>query len=321
MEPAIIDWKRVESRYVRDEAYENINAPMWLDLNAPDSVPVDDAAWFCRPDCKHPKTAEDFKLSAMASPKAKMMRSSPERLPFGERNSNRRDENKLKRRGGLVAAPLLPTSPLKPKASKAFKEDLENQDPNQSTPSRLPRPTKTRNAAKEMIKSSAGKKVEEEREEPKPEKLPPRLKSTMSARNLFSGKDLLSQISEFYHELKRMAVGTKTLVGEEAEKEVDNVAESSQQDSKLLIPNKLKIVIEKSTFPKEVRANPPTPQRFPSPRGVKNAKAIANGRSPLNSKPERTILQEGCSNVPIAGDSEGTTTDLLWFLKPCSYLE
>ncbi|KAG6479249.1 hypothetical protein ZIOFF_062711 [Zingiber officinale] len=41
------------------------------------------------------------------------------------------DENKLKRRGGLVAAPLLPLSPLKPKASKAFKEGLENQDLNQ----------------------------------------------------------------------------------------------------------------------------------------------------------------------------------------------
>lgn len=141
-----------------------------------------------------------------------------------------RDENKLKRRGGLIAAPLLPASPLKPKtaASKAFKEDLENQDPNQSTPSRLPRPTKPRNA---------GKKVEEEREEPKPEKVPPRLKSTMSARNLLSGKDILSQISEFYHDLKRMAVRSrKTPVGEEAE-EVNKVAHKAETDDrKLLIP-------------------------------------------------------------------------------------
>ncbi|KAG6513705.1 hypothetical protein ZIOFF_024041 [Zingiber officinale] len=154
-----------------------------------------------------------------------------------------------------------------------------------------------------MIKSSAGKKVEEEREEPKPKKLPPRLKSTMSARNLFSGKDLLSQIFKFYHELKRMAVGSKTPIGEEAEKEVNNVAESPQQDSKLLVPNKLKIVIEKSTFLKDIRANPPTPQCFPSPHG------------------ERAVLQEGCSNVSVAGDSGGTTTDLFWFLKSCSYLE
>ncbi|XP_042387602.1 putative pentatricopeptide repeat-containing protein At5g37570 [Zingiber officinale] len=119
----------------------------------------------------------------------------------------------------------------------------------------------------------------------------------MSANNLFSGKDLLRQISEFYHELKRIEVGSKTPVEEEAEKEVNNVAESPQQDSKLLIPNKLKSVIEKSTFPKDVRANPPTPQCFPYPRDVKNAKAIANGRSPLNSKPERTVLQEdSCSS-------------------------
>ncbi|KAG6497497.1 hypothetical protein ZIOFF_045398 [Zingiber officinale] len=136
-----------------------------------------------------------------------------------------------------------------------------------------------------MIKLSSGKKVEEEREEPKSENLPPRLKSTMPTRNLFSRKDLLSHIFEFYHKLKRMAVGSKTPVGEEAEKEVNYVAESPQQDNKLLIP-KLKIVIEKSTFPKDVRANPPTPQCFPSPRGVKNAKTIANGRSPLNSKPK-----------------------------------
>ncbi|XP_042437075.1 pentatricopeptide repeat-containing protein At3g26630, chloroplastic-like [Zingiber officinale] len=130
----------------------------------------------------------------------------------------------------------------------------------------------------------------------------------MSARNLFFGKDLLSQISKFYHELKRMAVGSKTPVEEEAEKEVNNMAESPQQDSKLLIPIKLKIVIEKSAFPKDARANPLTPQRFPSPRGIKNGK-------------ERAVLQEGCSNVSVAGDSGGITIDLLWFLKPCSTLE
>ncbi|KAG6503558.1 hypothetical protein ZIOFF_035874 [Zingiber officinale] len=184
---------------------------------------------------------------------------------------------------------------------------------------------------KTRIKLSVRKKVEEEREEPKPEKLVPRLKSTMSTKNLFSEKHLFRQISEFYHELKRIAVGSKTPVEEEAKKEVNNVAESPQQDSKLLIPNKLKSVIEKSTFPKDVRANPPTPQCFPYPRGIKNAKAIANGRSPLNSKPmsdctlskisRTTVLQEGCSNVSVVGDFGGTTIDLFWFLKPCSYLE
>lgn len=77
-----------------------------------------------------------------------------------------------------------------------------------------------------MIKPSAKEEVEEKREEPKQKKLQPRLKSTMSERNLFSGKDILSQISEFYHELKRMAVGSRTPpVGGEA-KEVKKAAEN-----------------------------------------------------------------------------------------------
>lgn len=120
----------------------------------------------------------------------------------------------MKRRGGLAAVPILPASPLRPKkpaASKQFREDHENHDPNQRTPPRPSRPLgapKGRNAAKDMIKSSAEKKVEEEREEAKQRKAQPRLRSTMSARNLFSGKDILSQISEFCHELKKMAVGS-----------------------------------------------------------------------------------------------------------------
>ncbi|KAG6509681.1 muscle M-line assembly protein unc-89-like isoform X1 [Zingiber officinale] len=361
MEPTVIDWKRVDSRYVRDEAYENINAPMWLDLAAANGdVQVDDTAWFCRPDCNHPKTAEDFKLSATPSPKAKLMRSSSERLPFGERNSNRRDENNLKKRVGVVAAPLLSASPVKPKttASKVSKVDLENQDPNQSTPARPTRPPKTRNPVKEIIKSSTKEEVEDKREGPKQKKVQPRLKSTMSARNLFSGKDILSQISEFYRELKKMAVGSRTPpVREEARKEVKEAAENLHKpepadDTKLLTPNKndkspqkrgkLKIEIKKSIPLKEVRANPPTPQRFPSPRGARNPKATPNGRSPLHNKPPksttlgRAILQDreekkallalkddeqGCSSAAVAGNSEAASADLFWFLKPCSHAE
>jgi hypothetical protein len=36
---------------------------------------------------------------------------------------------------------------------------------------------------------------------------PRQLKSTLSTRNLFSGKDILGQISELYDELKRMVGG------------------------------------------------------------------------------------------------------------------
>jgi hypothetical protein len=49
MEPKDIDWSRVVSRYVRDETYEGIQAPRWVDLDDPDAVAVDDHAWFCRP--------------------------------------------------------------------------------------------------------------------------------------------------------------------------------------------------------------------------------------------------------------------------------
>lgn len=48
MEVAIIDWKTIDSRFVKDELYEHINAPKWVDFSAPDD-PVDDEAWFCRP--------------------------------------------------------------------------------------------------------------------------------------------------------------------------------------------------------------------------------------------------------------------------------
>ncbi|KAJ8485763.1 hypothetical protein OPV22_018248 [Ensete ventricosum] len=359
MEPANIDWKNIESRSVRDEAYENINAPKWLDLAAPDASPVDDDAWFCRPDCKHPKTAEDFKLLATPSPKAKLMRSSSERLPLGERNGTRRDENNLKRRAG-IAAPLLPVSPHKPKAaaSKKFREDLENQDPNQSTPQRPSRPfgaPKKCNTAKEMIKSSAEKKVEEQREEPKQKKAQPRLKSTLSASNLFSGKDIMNQISEFYHEIKKMAIGRARTPAEETKKEVKKVAGivPEAEDRKLLTPKKddasakksgkmaVRIEIEKSTALKEVRAYPPTPQRF------RNPKATATGRSPLNKPPKSATLQKAIQQemeqdkeekkaiLPVKGgedcnrgaaaaaDSdteEGSSADLFWFLKPCTYL-
>ncbi|CAL9755161.1 unnamed protein product [Musa acuminata subsp. burmannicoides] len=366
MEPANIDWKNIESRSVRDEAYENINAPKWLDLAAPEASPVDDDAWFCRPDCKHPKTAEDFKLLATPSPKAKLMRSSSERLPLGERNGTRRDENNLKRRAG-IAAPLLPVSPHKPKAaaSKKFREDLENQDPNQSTPQRPSRPLgapKRCNTAKEMIKSSAEKKVEEQREEPKQKKAQPRLKSTLSASNLFSGKDILNQISEFYHEIKKMAIGRGRTPAEETKKEVKKVADivPEAEDTKLLTPKKddasvkksskmaVRIEIVKSTALKEVRAYPPTPQRFTSPsiRSTRNPKATATGRSPLNKPPKSATLQkviqqemeqdkeEKTAILPVKGEDcnraaaaaadtdteEGSSADLFWFLKPCTYL-
>lgn len=48
MEIAVIDWKTIDSRFVKDDLYEHFKAPQWVDFFAPDA-PVDDDAWFCRP--------------------------------------------------------------------------------------------------------------------------------------------------------------------------------------------------------------------------------------------------------------------------------
>lgn len=59
MEVLDIDWKNIDSRLVKDEFYEGIRAPKWLDFLAPEE-PVDDDAWFCKPDCNHAKNAASF---------------------------------------------------------------------------------------------------------------------------------------------------------------------------------------------------------------------------------------------------------------------
>jgi hypothetical protein len=130
------------------------------------------------------------------------------------------NDNNLKRRGAAVpvgGGTAAFASPSKPKAAprKRFQDDAENQDPALATPppaaSRPPfggAPRWAKNA-KEAIKSSAEKRPgNAEREALLSKHVPPRqLKSTLSARNLFSGKDILGQISDFYNELKRMAGG------------------------------------------------------------------------------------------------------------------
>lgn len=56
MEGAVIDWKNIDSRFVKDEAYEHINAPQWIDFSVPDDA-INDEAWFCRPSkSKHTHT-------------------------------------------------------------------------------------------------------------------------------------------------------------------------------------------------------------------------------------------------------------------------
>ncbi|PKA49848.1 hypothetical protein AXF42_Ash004390 [Apostasia shenzhenica] len=372
MEPADIDWKSIVSRYEPDEIYELIKAPKWLDLSAQDTA-VDDVAWFCRADCHHPKTFEDFNRWT-PNLKMKLMNSNSETVRL-------RDAN-LKRRAGIVN--FIP-SPSQPKSySKKFLEDLENQDPNMET--NAPRTKK-----KEEIKSSAEKKEVEAEEEGKVQRkmLQPqrRLKSTLSARNLFSGKDVLSQISEFCHELKKLATGKReapnrevdtrkkileeqkqevsscnTLVVKEnalnaiktneeenqeascrnnvvREKDVNSTKKNGTLTKKCGLTVRVKSNEGNSKILGEVRAFPPTPQRFPSPssgRPLRSVKASVNVvSSPLcmlpksktpeldqrgKEKRELGPKNEECNRASIASEAEGTSVDVLWFLKPCTYL-
>lgn len=192
MEVAIIDWKSIDSRVVVDDLYEHINAPKWVDLTAP-SDPVDDEAWFCRPDCDHPKRVEDFFHEKERTPicNSKIQRSaSVSEFPPYHRSNSCRDAT-LKKRG--TNQPF----GFSNKDTKYHKvvEDAENQDPNFSTP--LQHKAKF---GKGTIKSSADKKQASDANE-----RTPKLRSTLSARNLFSGADLLSKVSEFCNELKKLA--------------------------------------------------------------------------------------------------------------------
>ncbi|KXG40074.1 uncharacterized protein LOC8082032 [Sorghum bicolor] len=388
MEPKDIDWSRVVSRYVRDETYEGIQAPHWADLTDPNAgrADVDDEAWFCRPDCRHPKTAEDF-LKLSPSPKGKLLRSVSAMLPFAERDANatnlRDGSSNLKWRGGGA---VTSSTPPKPKAApkKRFQEDSENQDPALATPPPRQAPSRPpfgaprwNKNAKEAIKSSAEKRPDNAEKEALLNKYaPPRqLKSTLSARNLFAGKDILGQISEFYDELKRMVGGGGRPVTDTQEEHSSNpmnpsdlmenvapdasvsnpvsaetVKEVARQETVKKSPSPmkgkkvgLKVEAWKQRSPsvlKEVKATPPTPQRFPSPspNRIKNVKpgGLATAASPLKKplkekgtpskdlESKKDVVRQPFGvkdmNNTRACDVEGSSSSMFWFLKPCTFL-
>ncbi|XP_011093507.1 uncharacterized protein LOC105173465 isoform X1 [Sesamum indicum] len=197
MEVAVIDWKSIDTRFVEDELYEYINAPKWVDFSAPDD-PVDDEAWFCRPNCDHPKTAEDFLNEKLRTPtsNSKLQRSVSvsDIPPFGDRN--KRDAT-LKKRG--INQPF---ATIKDTNYHRVVEDGENQDPNFSTPlihkAKLGKGALKSSTEKKQIKETMTKKEQT-----------PKLRSTLSARNLFSGGDLLNKVAEFCNELKKIATRTR----------------------------------------------------------------------------------------------------------------
>ncbi|CAA6659162.1 unnamed protein product [Spirodela intermedia] len=350
MEPADIDWNRLEWRFVKDDLYEHFDAPKWVDFSpspksfSPSSVPKDEA-WFCRPDCRHPKTAEDFlhlRPSPTGDQRKGLLSSSSSFVPvkvgktftspLGERNFNKnsilRDAN-LKRRGApLPPAGESPKSKL-PGKTKKSREDLENQDPNlcPATPDRAT----AKILLKETIKSSA------ERQEPPSLSLP--------ARNLFPKKEILTQISEFCNEIKKLAMPRRDRngghSGEEhqdatntlGERKIDGkVEEEGMENLRMPPPEPMKEGVKLGLL-QEVRSCPPTPQRFASPLASQKKTAdTATAAASVKSVPPGILremveididdddddggVDNGMTHSPASSGSK--TLDLFWFLKPCA---
>ncbi|KAF2319530.1 hypothetical protein GH714_016816 [Hevea brasiliensis] len=265
MEPAKIDWKRVESISVEDKLYENINAPKWVDfLNPEDDDSMDDEAWFCRPDCNHPKTVEDF---FRITPTSKLSRSADKsKSSFG--CGNLRDA-KLKTRGQSQCS-------FTYSDRSKFSEDIENHNPNLSTP-----PNYQAKFIKAMTKSSSEKKKSVDEEAP-------RLKSTLSARNLFAGKDILCHISEFCNELKKMAMRAR-------ERECDEkVPEKESQ-----VREKIDVVVENGRS-REVLGEVDVKEKERKPlleAGKEKSEGIEKGS--VKEMQRRKKLNEDAENIPV----------------------
>uniref|UniRef100_M4EXC0 Uncharacterized protein n=1 Tax=Brassica campestris TaxID=3711 RepID=M4EXC0_BRACM len=317
MEAAQIDWKRIDSRFVEDVFYEHLRAPKWFDFLSPDNHLQDsvDDAWFCKPDCNHPKRPEDFLLTPNSS-----------KTPGVTERSQRI-------RG------------------HALSEDSENQNPNLATPPPSQQGNKSWRAA---LQSTSVKKMSTE--------TPKKLKSTQSARNLFSGRDILGHISEFCYELKRLATrgkDRKPLL--EVSKDKEKVHEStdakgsstfkhSRRRKKRLddgenIPvslnvevkmkgeecrRKKKPVVDAENIPpptplklenvknkgherllQQIRTNPPSPQCFSENRTASLKALMTKSAEKEKEEKSRDIINK-------EGGSVRGGLDVLWFLKPCT---
>lgn len=186
MEVLDIDWKNIDSRFVKDEFYEGIRAPKWLDFLAPEE-PVDDDAWFCKPDCNHPKNAASFvKSPVFRSNKMKQPRlmnssstvSTSSTSPLGNKTASAL--NGKKTRGPLstsvtslyelkakenASANVKKLSPLDRNKLQLTglkcREDSENENPNRprsvsavATSGRTPKLQSKKNTASTVVKAS-----------------------------------------------------------------------------------------------------------------------------------------------------------------------
>ncbi|XVE76710.1 hypothetical protein DITRI_Ditri13aG0003300 [Diplodiscus trichospermus] len=337
MEPAKIDWKRIDSRFVEDLVYEQINAPKWVDFLAPENPnSTDDDAWFCRPDCQHPKTAEDFLRTTPPSKLAQSANGSGSgSLPLREWNQG---DAKLKRRGQIQSSVLSKIDPT-------FNEDSENQNPNLSTP-----PNHQAKSLKAAIKSSSEKKKPIDDDISQSDETP-RLKSTLSARNLFAGRDILNHITEFCNELKKLATRVRETENDEeklsekknqeavlnlkkapgqvlgelevtekerkpllemdkkklegsANREKEKLKKSRRNDEAENIPVSLNLENVKHKGEErvlQIRTNPPSPQCFSAPHASMKTSPSKASRSRLM---ERGILQEQKQNKEMKRDEQ-----------------
>ncbi|KAK8480253.1 hypothetical protein V6N13_097810 [Hibiscus sabdariffa] len=353
MEPAKIDWNRIDSRFVEDCVYEHINAPKWVDFLALDlhHPSIDDDAWLLA-DCNHPKTAEDFLSMA---PRPSVTGGGTRSSPFRQLNQG---DAKLKRRGQTRIQ------------SSVFSkiDDCENQNPNLSTP-----PNQQAKSLKAAIKSSSERKkpmvTYDNISQPQPQSDEMRrLKSTLSARNLFAGRDILTHISEFCNELKKLATRARETETEEMiqaeeavvenerkplvelkpvvmqkgigfSKEKDKVKRSRTQDAENmgspLCLNLEDVKKKEKEGLLQIRTNPPSPQCFSAP-----IKTTTPSKAPRVM--ERGILQEVKQNKDMKTDKPGSSVsptsiitnvdvtdgrqqaralDVFWFLKPCTLSE
>ncbi|KAF9593255.1 hypothetical protein IFM89_021011 [Coptis chinensis] len=102
-------------------------------------------------------------------------------------------------------------------------EDQENENPNLSTPSKNKNMKLTEK--KKVLEKSPLDLIQEERKG--------KLKSTLSASNLFAGREIFNQITEFCHELKKMVMKRKEGESSKTLYERENSEESLEDVKKL----------------------------------------------------------------------------------------
>ncbi|KAJ6777542.1 hypothetical protein OIU74_001509 [Salix koriyanagi] len=301
MEPEKIDWKRIDSVFVEDKLYESVNAPKWYDFFASEDS-IDDEAWFCRPDCNHPKTAEDFLKTTQTSKFSSSGDKARIRAPLSEKNPR---DAKSKRSGQSQSS----FTPYNYKAK--FNQDSENRNPNLSTPT----------SHHEWRRERGKKESLNEKESQVGEK-----KDGVFVNE--GSRDVLRELNVKEKE-------SKPLLEKDGEKpegnEKGSVKEKQRRkkrdDDAENMPVPLNLANVKSKGEElllQSRTNPPSPQCFSANR----APAKTSTPSKASRLTVRGMLEESKDEEEIEGKvrsffaadgRESRALDVFWFLKPCTH--